>query len=257
MPTLSHLPWDIQQFLTSPVPTSSSSPPTGTSSRVRSFYHNHLPAVPSPYRIDELHTHLSHNYSQLESNHAFIQWWFPLRTTGVNALAPTLTSDPNELLALRNDREVQRRFKTSYEIMLDFYGFALHDFKTGRIKRSSSGYETRYRNWESNGHNWLRVSRILKSCSEFGLEHLNAPLLLFILVEQNDPSQPNLKDRGLIRSMDQYWRYCIRNPEEREWVVRVIDEVRKGEREWTETEYDEALWRRKVMGSFREVVQSG
>ncbi|KDE07615.1 hypothetical protein MVLG_02080 [Microbotryum lychnidis-dioicae p1A1 Lamole] len=260
MSTFAHLPWDIQQFLAVPVPTAESESATSLttvpSSRVLCFYQNHLPALPSRYHLDDHHTHLSHNYAQLESNHSFIQWWFPLRTPGVNAQAPLLTSNPRELIALRTDPGVQRRFRKSFEIMLDFYGFELDDFDAGTIKRSEN-YEARYRNLVKNSHNWLRVSRILKSCAEFGLEYLNAALLLFILVEQN-PSSPNglLNDRGLIRSMDQYWRYCIRNHEERDWVVRVIDEVRTGQREWTQTEYEEAIWRRKVTGSFREDVQA-
>ncbi|SCZ96488.1 BZ3500_MvSof-1268-A1-R1_Chr8-2g10227 [Microbotryum saponariae] len=255
---LAHLPSDIQQFLAAPVLTAESTPCTATvpSSRVLSFYQNDLPALPSRYHLDDLHTHLSHNYSQLESNHSFIEWWFPLRTPGVNAQAPLLTSNPNELIALRTDPEVQRRFRNSYEIMLDFYGFALDDFDSGRIKRTEH-YEARYRNLVKNSHNWLRLSRILESCAEFGLEYSHAAPLLFILVEQN-PSSPNglLSDRSLIRSMDQYWRYCIRNEEEREWVVRVIDEVRRGEREWTQTEYEQAIGRRKVTGTFREDVQA-
>lgn len=118
---------------------------------------------------------------------------------------------------------------------------------------------------------------VLKSHSEFGREHLNAPWLLFFLLEQETHGE--LRSRYLISSMDGYWRYCIRDHAERnvsttsssrswlirafdrtlnlhtrsnmEWVVDKIDAVREGEK-WTEDDYLAALDRRAKTGTFAE-----
>lgn len=52
-----------------------------------------------------------------------------------------------------------------------------------------------------------------------------------------------------MRSIDGYWRFCIRDDDERDWVVAKIDEVRKGG-SWTEEEYAAAVKRREKTGSF-------
>ncbi len=54
---------------------------------------------------------------------------------------------------------------------------------------------------------------MLKSHSELGREHLNAPWLLYFLLEQETHGE--LRSRYLISSMDGYWRYCIRDHAER------------------------------------------
>lgn len=142
--------------------------------------------------------------------------------------------------------------------MLDFYGMKLVNYETGQITRtdvvapSSASWRVRYSNLLRNSHNFLRITRILKSNSEFGREHLNAGWLLFFLVEQ---ARDELNGPSLVRSMDGYWKWCIRNGSEREWVVNKCSEVRKGG-EWTEEQYIAALTRRKETGSFKEVDSS-
>lgn len=141
--------------------------------------------------------------------------------------------------------------------MLDFYGMRLVDEETGELGRSetvdpaSGRWDVRYANLR-NTHNFLRITRILKSNSEFGCEYLNAPFLLFVLVEQSRPESPQLDSASLVRSMDNYWRWCIRDDEEREFVGETIAAVRSAERKWSEEDYRAALERRKVHGSLRE-----
>lgn len=166
--------------------------------------------------------------------------------------------------------------------MLDFYGMRLVDEETGQLARSeevapsSASWRVRYSNLTRNMHNFLRITRIMKSNSEvrpqhyrpfplavltsffrfiqFGQEHLNAPFLLFFLVEQ---ARGELNSTSLTRSMDNYWRWCIRNDEEREFVGEMIGGVREEEGKWTEEMYVEALERRKKMGSFRAAQVDG
>jgi hypothetical protein len=91
---------------------------------------------------------------------------------------------------------------------------------------------------------------------QFGQEYLNAPFLLFFLVEQ---ARNELNSSSLTRSMDNYWRWCIRNEDEREFVGEMSLEVREEKGEWTEEMYVEALERRRKTGSFRvaEAEQEG
>lgn len=97
-------------------------------------------------------------------------------------------------------------------------------------------------------HSSHRADSLSAPRTQFGQEHLNAPFLLFFLVEQ---ARNELNSSPLTRSMDNYWRWCIRNDEEREYVGEMVWEVREEEGKWTEEMYVEALERRKRTGSFR------
>lgn len=99
-------------------------------------------------------------------------------------------------------------------------------------------------------HNYLRISRILKCLSEFGLEHLNAGFLLHVLNEQSEHDELNTPT--LKNSMDKWWANCIRNVEEREWIGRMVRRVRTEEFSFTREMYESALERRRETGSFEE-----
>lgn len=98
-------------------------------------------------------------------------------------------------------------------MMFDFYGMRIVDWSTGQVARATTNHKSRYSNLLRNSHNFLRITRILKSNSELGREYLNAPWLLFFLLEQ---ARGELNKAHLVGSMDGYWRYAIRNHEERE-----------------------------------------
>jgi hypothetical protein len=52
---------------------------------------------------------------------------------------------PHEIAEMKEDSGVIQRIKSSYELMLDFYGMCLLDFETGLLGRSE-GYAARYKN---------------------------------------------------------------------------------------------------------------
>ncbi|KAM0753109.1 hypothetical protein T439DRAFT_323736 [Meredithblackwellia eburnea MCA 4105] len=238
---------DIRQFLAGyPGRSASTRPATAN----LDFYQNKGPARPSPHNHSQLIASLAKNYDELEYNHSFIQWLFPIREMGVN-----FASQPLELAerdAIKQDLVAMDRLLQSYELMLDFYGLRLVSFKTGQVARSETlapspqSWKVRYQNLERNMHNFLRITRILKCNSEFGREHLNAGWLLWFLLEQ---ARGELDSTSLTRSMDGYWRYCIREDAERDWVLNKVDEVRNGGM-WTEEDYLAALKRREETGSF-------
>lgn len=96
-------------------------------------------------------------------------------------------------------------------------------------------------------HNWLRISRILKSLSELGLERLNAGFLLHVLNEQSESDE--LNSNSLQGSMDRWWANCLRNQEEREYIAGLIEKVRtEGDFIFTREMYEGALDRRAKTG---------
>jgi len=129
---------------------------------------------------------------------------------------------------MKADPEIIQRLQRSYEIMLDFYGMQLVSVDSGLVGRASPprDYASRYQNLVRAPHNNLRISRILKCLSEFGLEHLNVGFLLHVLSEQSQSH--GLNTPGIRGSMDGWWANCIRNREDRDRVHTLIQKVRTG-----------------------------
>ncbi|KAI0632400.1 opioid growth factor receptor conserved domain-containing protein [Trametes polyzona] len=210
------------------------------------FYLNKRRCKPDNLLIDELHEQWRTDYSKLEYKHGYIQWLFPLQEHGVNYEAQPLQK--HELAAMKADGTVLERLYRSYTMMLGFYGMRLESSETGELRRAEN-WQERYRNLTRAPHNNLRISRILKCLSEFGLERLNAGFLLFVLAEQSVNKQ--LNTQTIISSMDRWWANCLRNSKERVWVNKVIQKVRTEEDfVFTDDDYRTALKKRKDEGSF-------
>ncbi|GAA5966802.1 hypothetical protein JCM3765_004275 [Sporobolomyces pararoseus] len=260
------LPRDIIQFLSN-YPSNPSNPSSNTNLK---FYQNQIPAKPSKKTIEELQTSLKGNFKELEFNHNFIQWLFPIREQGVNYQAKPL--ELHEITELKKDSKAMERLIESYRIMLEFYGFKLVSPLTGELtldlsqdSNSSSSsipsYLKRFENLENNSHNFLRITRILKCLNEFGFPQHPPAFLLYILTLQspspsNKPEQQReyLISRGLIKSMDNYWKYCIRDSKDREFVIETIDRVRNlGNKNNNKVEEEEFSWN---VENYREWVKS-
>lgn len=200
------------------------------------------------------------DFKTLELNHGFIQWLFPIREHGVNIYSQPLQL--REIQSMTLDPEILDRLKVSYSIMLEFYGMEIQNFETGLLRRSDS-YRSRYRHLSGkqrldilknqhsmrilgSGHNYLRISRILKCLSELGLERLNAGLLLHILNEQSENGY--LITSRLRSSMDRWWINCVRNDQERRWLNVLVTKVRNEEFVFDRKTYELALENRKRLG---------
>ncbi|KAF8555722.1 hypothetical protein OG21DRAFT_1507350 [Imleria badia] len=210
------------------------------------FYLNRLRCQPDNLLIEEIHSKWYGDYDELEWNHAYIQWLFPIQEEGVNMDAHRLLS--HEIGMMRNNEEIIRRLVKSYEIMLDFYGMRLLS-DTGLLGRSlpPRDFTTRYRNLVRKSHNNLRITRILKCLSELGMEHLNAGFLLHVLNEQSENG--TLNSASLRLSMDRWWASCMRDDHEREWVGQAIAKVRSGGL-FTREMYETAMGIRQSTGRF-------
>ncbi|KAM5245928.1 opioid growth factor receptor [Ctenodactylus gundi] len=145
-----------------------------------SFYKNEIRFLPNGCFIEDILQTWRDNYDLLEDNHSYIQWLFPLREPGVNWHAKPLTL--KEVEAFKSSEEVRERLVRAYELMLGFYGIQLENRDTGAVRRAQN-YHKRFQNLNWRSHNNLRITRILKSLGELGLEHYQAPLARFFLEE--------------------------------------------------------------------------
>jgi len=191
------------------------------------FYSNTLRCQPDNCTIEVIHQDWFGDYSKLEYKHGYIQWLFPIREFGLNYASQPLQK--HEIVAMKADPKIMERILRSYQLMLDFYGMFLVSPETGLVDRCRPprNYRTRYRNLARASHNNLRISRILKCLSEFGLERFNAGFLLHVLNEQSECEE--LDTWGIRSSMDKWWANCIRNEEERQWIGSLIKKVRNAE----------------------------
>uniref|UniRef100_A0A2I3HTY1 Opioid growth factor receptor (OGFr) conserved domain-containing protein n=1 Tax=Nomascus leucogenys TaxID=61853 RepID=A0A2I3HTY1_NOMLE len=119
-----------------------------------SFYRNEIRFLPNGCFIEDILQNWRDNYDLLEDNHSYIQWLFPLREPGVNWHAKPLTLREVEVSQV----------------------LAVTGGEDGETWASHASAETR-------SHNNLRITRILKSLGELGLEHFQAPLVRFFLEE--------------------------------------------------------------------------
>jgi hypothetical protein len=111
-------------------------------------------------RLDDI---LSWDDAQLENNHDYIQWLFPLpEPSGFNPGAPTLVQA--DIVAFRQYGALRRAVLTSLGVMRRFYGL--------------DGATARQASWLTPGnHNMLRLTRIIRSLHLLGLDEEAAALL--------------------------------------------------------------------------------
>jgi Opioid growth factor receptor (OGFr) conserved region len=115
--------------------------------------------------------------SDLESVHDYIQWLFPLdEPSSASEEAPILTGD--DILAFRHSHELRERLERSLQTMLTFYGLD----NPGSISPSTvvrgPTFPVRATAWIStSNHNFLRLTRILRSLAILGCREQSRALL--------------------------------------------------------------------------------
>jgi hypothetical protein len=194
------------------------------------FYKNEIKSVPDGDFIDTIHAKWFGNYGLLERHHAYIQWIFPIREEGVNHLAQVLQL--HEAQAIRADKKCLDRVRRSYEMMLDFYGIKLVDKETGQLERAEN-YKARFNHLNSSFHNYLRITRLLKSLGELGFEHYKLPFIKFVLTEIFDSQLLfNCKE-----SCVRFWAQTLRSDKERAEAETIIKQY-LGVDELSEDDHD-------------------
>jgi|SRR5262249_31002938 len=103
----------------------------------------------------------------LESVHDFIQWLFPLpEPSQFNPDAPLLTAD--DIAAFHTDRSLSANLRRSFERILTFLGLA--EGSDGAVGEGPNFAARAADVWTEPNHNWLRITRILRSLTLLGLE---------------------------------------------------------------------------------------
>lgn len=142
----------------------------------------------------DINTIWKYNYTQLEERHDYIQWLFPLAdASDYNPNAPVLTLRDLEIIT--EHPAIRERLLRSLELMLDFYGFSL-DWKTKTVSQTDP------KAWPPTYHNYLRITRILKSLTICGLNEYAVAFYNALL------SIPDIKNDVPQTSLD-YWKDAI------------------------------------------------
>ena len=140
---------------------------------------------------------------ELEFNHDYIQWLFPLpEPSGANPEAPVLSA--RDIAAFNDEDSLQQALLQSFRVMLAFYGLDMRlDGSSIGIERRADFDERRHQ-WLTRGnHNFLRISRVLRSLSLLGLgPHAVAFLECLEGIYAEDPTTVGSTTIG-------YWRRAI------------------------------------------------
>jgi hypothetical protein len=114
-------------------------------------------------RLDEIWTWPD---ERTERVHDFIQWMFPMdQASGVNPDAPLLTKADRAAFAA--DPMLATNLRRSLKFFLNFLGLEITP--TGQVT-GSPRFQQRIAIWNRSNHNWLRITRMLKSLRLLGLE---------------------------------------------------------------------------------------
>jgi hypothetical protein len=108
------------------------------------------------------------DFYELEFNHDYIQWLFPLpEPSGANASAPLLSD--RDIATFASDDSLRKALLQSFAIMLQFYGLELEVRSDSVEVVRGSNYDERSALWLTSGnHNFLRISRMLRSLTLLG-----------------------------------------------------------------------------------------
>ncbi len=114
----------------------------------------------------------------LEATHDYIQWVFPLpERSAFNPYAPRLT--PTDITAFLQEEPLQERIVAMTGRMLDFYGLTAEgDLHGAPVVKPAPGFDEQAGRWITPGnHNFLRLSRILRSLALLGLQPVARAIL--------------------------------------------------------------------------------
>ncbi|KAI9635903.1 opioid growth factor receptor conserved domain-containing protein [Dioszegia hungarica] len=201
------------------------------------FYRNERPMMPEGLTYDAFMRRYSRDYEELEANHGYIQWLFPIPEQGVNYRAQPLQQ--HELQAMIADESVIDRLLRSYSMMMAFYGIKVDRANQNRLSLADD-HKARLRNLTHAPHNLLRLTRILKLLALFPpLSSLAAPHVLFFTALHSEGHLDLSPSIMHGQSLERWWVNCLKDEGERE-VVREIVEKRggKGEVKWGMKEWE-------------------
>ena len=140
---------------------------------------------------------------ELEDGHDYIQWLFPLpEPSSASSDAPILSAD--DMQVFREDAGLRARLLRSLLVMLDFYGLTIAGSAEDPIVRRNSSFPKRSLEWLSpSNHNFLRLTRILRSLSLLGCQAYARALLRCLEGIYTD--HPQIIAQTTLR----YWQHAV------------------------------------------------
>jgi hypothetical protein len=141
-------------------------------------------------------------FDDLERHHDYIQWLFPLpEPSGANPDAPLLSA--GDIACFTSDQALRRMLVRSFELMLQFYGLELEGGDDPAVVRGE-GFVARSNVWLTHGnHNFLRISRMLRSLSLVGCARYSSAFLDFL--EDIYAENPDTIGQTTL----EYWRRAV------------------------------------------------
>lgn len=134
---------------------------------------------------DGINNILGYSDMYLEYKHDIIQWLFPLDTPSLyNSSAPVLTEE--DIKYIRSNNEIKENIVRVFTRIMLFYGYRLENNTLVEIENSKKRFES----WITPyNHNYLRLTRVLKSLNILGLESYSDMLfraLETVYIENSD-----------------------------------------------------------------------
>ena len=120
---------------------------------------------------------------------------------------------------MRSDVDIAFRVLRTYQLMLNFYGMRLVDMATGEIDRQPDHWKSRYLNLRMNGHNYLRINRILASLGHLGFHRYRKPLIEFL---QKEVRAPNSLLSVCESSLSRFWEMAL-TPESASYERKTLE----------------------------------
>lgn len=146
--------------------------------------------------VEDMHTCM--DFSMLESSHSFIQWIFPTdERSRFNPDAPLLAQD--EARSIASNLYTALRVRESFVMIIRFFGFEMND--DGDVVAADTH---RLLHLVENRHNWMRISRILRSLLMLGFTQYAHSFFQALSFQV---------DHGCLAecrmSCEKFWRPCV------------------------------------------------
>ncbi|ELP88939.1 hypothetical protein EIN_489980 [Entamoeba invadens IP1] len=209
------------------------------------FYRNTEATIPKlecaeeKWTADQFYSELMNRsnekrYVFMEIRHDYIQWLFP--TFGQSMFnSSSFSLSPYEVIEMRKDAAVAVRFVRFYKMFLDFLGGELVDLEKGEIRVNTNKKMRleRFDNFNTNEHNFFRVTRIINSLRAFGFERYIPQFMKFF--EDNMASF-----KHCLTSFHKFWKKAAQNdrsvskePENFDYSDSIFfDELKRGGKEY-------------------------
>lgn len=143
--------------------------------------------------------------TEMEEDHHYIQWLFPLTTPSEAVFAPILS--PGAATEFRRDTTLQQAMEASTRQMLGFFGLAVRVSPQAIVVEQGAEFAARSAVWMTpENHNYRRISRMLASLVLAGLPAWADAFHAFLHALAGTP-----EGRGKIDALALwYWEQAVR-----------------------------------------------